>query len=87
MPFETPICVTTQQYINYLLEDGYVVDDDRPPSPENKQNSTGDTERPVYKQIWKCNDIDHRRSAGCRRDAVKLYGMNEKFISVLTYLT
>ena len=33
------------------------------------------------------NGIDHRRTSGCRQDAVKLDEMIKQFISVLTYLT
>ena len=66
-----------REVINYLLDDDYEFDDDRIPSPENKTITTGDTDQPVYKEIWKCSGIDHRRAAGCRRDAAKLYDMNK----------
>ena len=84
---ETPIHATTREDINALLADGYEVDDDRLPAPKNTPRNTVQTDLMVYKEVWKCNDIDHRRALGCRRDASKLDGMNEEFISVLTYPT
>ena len=84
---ETPIHATTREDINALLADGYEVDDDRLPAPENTPRNTGKTDQPVYKEGWKWYGVDHRRASGCRRDAAKLDGMNKEFISVLTYLT
>ena len=50
---ETPIHETTREDINYLLADGYKVDDDILPDPENKPSPTGNTDRPVYKEGYK----------------------------------
>ena len=46
----TPICATTREDINDLLEDGYEVDDDRLTAPENTPSNTGKTGQPVYKE-------------------------------------
>ena len=35
---------TTQEDINALLVDGYEVDDNQQPAPENKQSTIGDTD-------------------------------------------
>ena len=67
--------------------DGYEVDDDKQPAPKNKPSARGNTDRSIYKEVLVWNGIDHRREVGYRQDSVKLDGMNEKFISVLTYLT
>ena len=56
---------TTQEDINDLLADGYKVDDDRLPDPENSPINTGKTDQPVYKYLCKWNGIDHRRTSGC----------------------
>ena len=44
---ETTIHATTQEGINTLLADGYKVDDDRLPDPNNKPSLTGNTYQPV----------------------------------------
>ena len=74
---ETPIHATTQEGVNYLLVDGYEVDDNILPTPNNKPIPTDDTDHPVYREIWKWSDIDHRRASGCRRDAANIYGNKE----------
>ena len=84
---ETPIHATTQEDINDFLADGYKVDSDRLPSPNNTPINTRKTDQPIYKEGYKCNVIDHRRESGCKRDAAKTDGINKEFISVLTYLT
>ena len=56
---KTLIHETTQQDINYILVDGCKFDDDRLPSNGNKPRSIGDTDWPIYKYGWKCNNIDH----------------------------
>ena len=63
---DNPIHATTREDKNALLEDGYEVDDDRLPSPKNKPSATGDTDQPVYKEVWKWNGTDQRRAEGCR---------------------
>ena len=63
---ETPIHVTTRDDINDLLLDGYEVDDDRLPSPKNKPNATGATDRPINKFGWMLNVIYRSMKSGCR---------------------
>ena len=84
---ETPINATNREDTNYPLADGYKVDYDRLPDLKKKTSATGKYDRPVYKEEWKWNGIDHRRAEGCRQDAEKLDGTNKEFISVLTYFT
>ena len=62
---ETPMHANTQENINALLADGYEVDDDRLPAPENKHSPIGETEQPVYKEGWKWSGTYHRRTTGC----------------------
>ena len=69
------------------MVDGYEVNDYRQPAPKNKPSSRGDTGRPIYKYGWVCNGIDHSREAVCQQYSEKLDGLNEEFISVLTYRT
>ena len=45
---ETPIQATTREYINDLLEDGYEVDGDILPAPENTPRNTGKNDQLVY---------------------------------------
>ena len=61
-------------------------DDNRFPDPKNKPSATSDTERPVYKNIWKCESMYHRREAGCWIDAETIDGMKKYLIIFLTYL-
>ena len=49
--------------MNAILEDGYEVKDDKLTSPYNKTRARGDTDQPIYKEVWACNDIYHRRTA------------------------
>ena len=46
---ETPIHVMVREDTNALLVDGYEVNDDQQPSPENKPSDRGNTDRPIYK--------------------------------------
>ena len=46
---ETPMHANTRENINALLADGYEVDDDRLPDPENTTSNTGKKNQPVYK--------------------------------------
>ena len=68
---DTPIRATIREGINYLLNDGYEVDYDRIPAPDNKPIPTGDTYWPVYKEGLECSGIYHRRAAGCQQYAAK----------------
>ena len=54
---ETPIRATTQEDINALLVDEYEVNNSRPPEPENKPITRGDTYRKIYKYVWNCSGI------------------------------
>ena len=56
---ETPMNATAWEDINFLLADGYEVDYYRLLYPEKKPSARGDTDQPVYKYIYDCNDIDH----------------------------
>ena len=56
---------TTREDMNNLLACGYKVDDDRLPAPNNKPSARVDTDRPIYKDGWKFNGIDHRKASGC----------------------
>ena len=46
---ETTINANTQYELNALLADGYDVNDDRLPAPENTPSNTGKNNQPVYK--------------------------------------
>ena len=60
---ETPIHATTIEVINALLADGYKVNDDRLPDPDNTPSNTVKTDQPVYKEGLKWNILDHRRAS------------------------
>ena len=62
---ETPIHATTREDINDILADGYEVDDDILPAPDNIPINTGKTDQLLYKEVWKWNDISIRLSTRC----------------------
>ena len=55
--------VTVESGINYLLVDGYEVNDNQQPAPENKPTDRGGTDRPIYKYGWTFNGIDGANTA------------------------
>ena len=80
--------VNIREDINDLLKDGYEVDDDQHPSPENKPSDRGqDTYKTRYKWVLSRNRIYLKRSYIYRINSAKLDGINKKIIRVFTYLT
>ena len=63
---KTPMNGTTQEDINTHLEDVYEVNDDRLQDPKSKPITRGDTDRPLYKEGWAWNGIDHSRVYVCQ---------------------
>ena len=62
---ETPMYEMAQEYINDILVYGYDGYDDQESEPDKKTSARHDIERPIYKEGWDWNGMDHRRSVGC----------------------
>ena len=77
----------TQEDINTLLADEYVVNKHQKKSPKNEKIVRGKYKNKIYKQGWVCNIIDHRRSEGCRKYSEIIDEAKKEIISALTYLT
>ena len=67
----------TLEDINPLLSYSYKVNNDILPGPKNKPSNVGYTYQQLYKDEWKWNVIEHRRSAGSQLYASKLGGMKK----------
>ena len=60
---ETPIHETTQEVINYVLEDDYELNYYQYPDPQNKPSDRGQyTDQNIYIKGWSWNIIDHNRA-------------------------
>ena len=75
--FETPVHENNWEGVNSLLVEGYEVDDDRFPTPDNKPSAIRDTDQPRYKYGWYWYGINHRSESICWQDSMKLDGMNK----------